>query len=117
MTSIRIKRAYDAPADDDGMRILVDRLWPRGLRRDRARIDLWLKDVAPSTELRRWFGHDPARWAVFQERYRAELADGKALEALLEIVTQRPTVTLLFGAHDAQHNNARVLLPICEDRS
>lgn len=116
MTSIRIKRAYDAPEEDDGMRILVDRLWPRGLRRDGAGIDLWLKDVAPSTELRRWFGHDPTRWAVFQDRYRAELAGSKALAALLEIVNQGRPVTLLFGAHDAQHNNARALLSICEDR-
>ncbi|OHT18815.1 DUF488 domain-containing protein [Edaphosphingomonas haloaromaticamans] len=82
---IRIKRAYLAPADDDGRRILVDRLWPRGLARAKAAIDLWLKDVAPSTELRHWFGHDPARWAEFRKRYAAELAGNPAVAELREI--------------------------------
>ncbi len=114
MSEVRVKRAYDPPAPDDGLRVLVDRLWPRGLKRDEARIDLWLKDVAPSAGLRRWFGHDPARWAEFQVRYRAELAGNAALQELLGIVKQGRRVTLLFGARDAEHNNAVVLQALCE---
>jgi len=117
VSTIRIKRAYDPPAEDDGMRILVDRLWPRGLRRDQARIDLWLKEVAPSTELRRWFGHDPARWPEFQDRYRAELSGSAALESLLDIARQGKPATLVFGARDTLHNNAVVLQQLCEDHA
>jgi uncharacterized protein YeaO (DUF488 family) len=113
MSEVRVKRAYDPPAPDDGLRVLVDRLWPRGLKRQKAKIDLWLKDVAPSTELRRWFGHDPARWAEFQDRYRAELAGNAALRELLGIVKQRRRVTLLFGARDVEHNDAVVLRALC----
>jgi uncharacterized protein YeaO (DUF488 family) len=113
MSEVRVKRAYDPPAPDDGLRVLVDRLWPRGLTRDEAKIDLWLKEVAPSTALRRWFGHDPARWAGFQERYRAELAGSAALKELLGIVKHGKPVTLLFGAKDTEHNNAVVLQALC----
>ncbi len=109
MSEVRIKRAYDPPASGDGLRVLVDRLWPRGLKRDQARIDLWLKDVAPSADLRRWFGHDPARWQEFRERYRGELARNAALEKLAEMTKQGERVTLLFAAKDAEHNNAVVL--------
>ncbi|AGH50405.1 hypothetical protein G432_13435 [Sphingomonas sp. MM-1] len=105
---IRIKRAYLAPADDDGRRILVDRLWPRGLAKAKAAIDLWLKDVAPSTELRHWFGHDPARWAEFRKRYAAELAGNPAVAELREIAG-RERVTLVYAAHDEAHNNAVAL--------
>ncbi len=113
MSGVRLKRAYDPPAPDDGLRVLVDRLWPRGLKRDEAKVDLWLKDAAPSTDLRRWFGHDPARWPGFQERYRAELAGNAALEELRGIVKQGRRVTLLFGAKDTEHNNAVVLQALC----
>lgn len=106
---IRLKRVY-APADpDDGARVLVDRLWPRGISKVRAALTLWCKDVAPSTELRTWFGHDPARWVEFQRRYRAELRqDGAALETIRHMAHAGP-VTLLFAAHDEQHNEAVVL--------
>ncbi len=109
MSEVRVKRVYDPQASDDGVRVLVDRLWPRGMKRDEAGIDLWLKDVAPSPGLRRWFGHDPARWPGFQDRYRAELADNAALNELLAIIKQGKRVTLLFGARDLKHNNAVAL--------
>ena len=114
MGEVRIKRAYDSPVPGDGVRVLVDRLWPRGLKRQEANIDLWLKDVAPSTELRHWFGHDPARWPEFQERYRAELAGSPALDELRAMARQRERVTLLFGARDTEHNNAVVHQALCE---
>jgi len=109
MSEVRIKRVYDLQASDDGVRVLVDRLWPRGLKRDEAGIDLWIKDVAPSPGLRRWFGHDPARWPGFQDRYRAELAGNAALDELLTVIKQGKRVTLLFGARDLRHNNAVAL--------
>ncbi|MFK4047629.1 DUF488 domain-containing protein [Roseomonas mucosa] len=114
MSEVRVKRAYDPPAVDDGFRVLVDRLWPRGLTRDAAKIDLWLKDAAPSASLRRWFGHDPTKWREFQDRYRAELVGNAALNKLLALVEGGRRVTLLFGAKDTLHNNALVLKAICE---
>ena len=113
MSEVRVKRAYDPPAPGDGVRVLVDRLWPRGLRRDGAKIDLWLKDVAPSAGLRRWFGHAPARWPEFKDRYQAELASDAALDELLAMVKQGKPVTLLFGARDVERNNAVVLQALC----
>lgn len=110
MSDIRIKRVYEPAAAEDGTRVLVDRLWPRGLKRDAAKIDLWVKDVAPSTELRRWFGHDPSRWSEFRKRYRAELAHNPGATAVVEELTKkRKPLTLLFGAKDSEHNNAVVL--------
>ena len=105
---VKIKRIYEPPAQSDGQRILVDRLWPRGVAKAQARIDLWLKDVAPSADLRRWFGHKPERWAEFQKRYLAELAGNPALEELRRLARGKPT-TLLYGARDETHNQARVL--------
>jgi uncharacterized protein YeaO (DUF488 family) len=106
---IKIKRAYVAPEKDDGTRILVDRLWPRGLTKRKAKIDLWLKDLAPSTELRKWFGHDPGKWNEFQVRYAGELKSKKAqLEILKQKVIEGP-VTLIYGAKDELHNEAVVL--------
>jgi len=110
---ILLKRAYEAPAQADGERILVDRLWPRGLSKATARIDLWLKDVAPSTELRQWFGHDPGKWVEFGKRYRAELKRNPALDMLRERV-RHGDVTLVYGARDAQHNQAVVLKQVLE---
>ena len=105
---VRVRRIYDPP-DEDGLRVLVDRLWPRGVRREGAPIDAWLQALAPSSALRRWFGHDPARWAVFRRRYRAELAAQSALlEPLREAARQRP-LTLLYAARDPEHNHALVL--------
>ena len=108
---IGIKRVYDMPAPEDGERILIDRLWPRGLSKARARVDLWLKDVSPSTELRTWFGHDPAKFDEFRQRYAAELArePGRAGLALLREHAERGHITLVFGAQDATHSNAAVL--------
>jgi uncharacterized protein YeaO (DUF488 family) len=109
VSEVRVKRVYAPPAEDDGARVLVDRLWPRGLTREEAAVDLWLKDIAPSAELRRWFGHDPALWPAFQDRYRAELAGNPAVDELRAIIEQGRRVTLLFGAKDTEHNNAVAL--------
>ena len=108
--TIKLKRAYDQPGAEDGTRVLVDRLWPRGLTKEKARVDLWLKEIAPSTELRNWFGHDPARWAEFKRRYRAELKQKKELVAQLKAELKKNPVTLVYGAKDEQHNDAVVLL-------
>ncbi|ADH89609.1 protein of unknown function DUF488 [Ancylobacter novellus DSM 506] len=106
---LRLKRAYDPVADDDGARVLVDRLWPRGVRKDDLKLTLWLKEIAPSAELRKWFGHEPARFEEFSRRYRAELdANGDAV-ARLEELLKHGRVTLLYAAHDATHNDAVVL--------
>ncbi len=111
---IRLKRVYEQPSPEDGMRILVDRLWPRGLTKERAAVDLWLKGVGPSTELRKWFGHDPSKWEPFQVRYRQELRDHPDdLNMLVEKCKER-TVTLLFGARDDEHNEAQVLKEMLE---
>lgn len=115
MSRIHIKRIYDPPSAADGKRVLVDRLWPRGLTRDAAKIDLWVKDIAPSPELRRWFGHDPRRWGEFQKRYRAELAENpQASATLIELKKAAKPLTLLFGAKDVAHNNAVVLKDFLE---
>jgi uncharacterized protein YeaO (DUF488 family) len=116
---IKIKRVYEPPAPDDGQRVLVDRLWPRGLRREDARLDAWLREIAPSEELRRWFGHDPARWDEFQTRYRRELEDAERQAALEELRSraQRGPLTLLFAAKDAEHCNAQVLREVLAEQS
>jgi uncharacterized protein YeaO (DUF488 family) len=107
--SVQLKRVYDAPAKSDGRRVLVDRIWPRGLTKREARIDEWLKEIAPSTKLRKWFAHDPARWKEFKKRYAAELDEQRdQVEHLARAAKQR-TVTLLFGAKDTEHNNAVAL--------
>ena len=111
--TIKLKRAYEEATEDDGTRVLVERLWPRGLSKDRARIDLWLKDVAPSNELRKWFAHDPNKFSEFRQRYQQELSSGSGEEALLKLREmtrqQKSKITLVFSAHDTQHNNAVVL--------
>jgi uncharacterized protein YeaO (DUF488 family) len=105
------KRVYEEPEPGDGVRVLVDRLWPRGLSKERARVDVWLKDVAPSRDLRVWFGHDPAKFAEFRRRYEAELAEepGRAAFAELREMARAQHVTLVFAAHDTEHCNAVVL--------
>lgn len=108
--STRLKRAYEAPAPGDGFRILVDRLWPRGVPRDAARIDLWFKDIAPSASLRTWFGHEPAKWPEFKERYFAELDDNPEAVERLQGHMRQGTVTLVYGAKDKEHNHALALL-------
>jgi uncharacterized protein YeaO (DUF488 family) len=106
---VAIKRVYEPAADSDGQRVLVDRLWPRGLSKDKAGVAQWLKDIAPSTDLRKWFHHDPEKWTEFEKRFRAELDDnGEAVEELRGLVA-KGKVTLLYSAHDEAHNNAVVL--------
>lgn len=106
---IKLKRAYEKPARDDGERILVERLWPRGLTKQGAKIDLWLKDVAPSAELRRWFGHDPDKWDKFRKRYQKELKDKNDLIKLLKRKAKAGAITLIYSARDEEHNSALVL--------
>lgn len=106
---LRLKRVYDPPSAEDGYRILIDRLWPRGLKREAADIDLWLKDIAPSHELRRWFGHDPERWEEFQSRYRKELAAQEPLWRELLARSRKGRVTLVYAAKDTRHNDAVAL--------
>jgi uncharacterized protein YeaO (DUF488 family) len=113
---IHLKRAYDAPAAGDGQRVLVDRLWPRGVAKEKAKLDLWLKDVAPSTELRQWFAHDPAKWKEFQRRYRAELKGNPAFARLGELARRGP-LTLIYAARDEVHNEAAVLKQMLEAES
>lgn len=111
---VRVKRIYDPPDGKDGARVLVDRLWPRGVSKERARLRLWLKEIAPSDDLRRWFGHDPARFAEFVRRYGAELAANDEAVGRLEELVKAGRVTLLYGARDTEHNEARVLADYLE---
>jgi uncharacterized protein YeaO (DUF488 family) len=113
---IRVARVYDAPTSDDGFRVLVDRLWPRGLRKDRAAIDLWLRDIAPSDALRRWFDHDPSRWSEFCRRYARELEGKDDVLRFLRSKRRDGNLTLLFGAHDREFNNAVALRNILVSR-
>jgi uncharacterized protein YeaO (DUF488 family) len=106
---IRVKRVYEKPSRKDGFRVLVDRLWPRGLTKDRAAVDLWLKEAAPTPALRKWFGHDPARWIEFQTRYGKELRKNPKAVDLLRKKAGKRTVTLVYGARDTEHNGAVVL--------
>jgi uncharacterized protein YeaO (DUF488 family) len=114
--SVAIKRVYEPVSPKDGYRILVDRLWPRGLSKDRAAVDLWLKDIAPSTELRRWFGHDPGKWSEFRRKYSAELATHAEDVAQIRKLAKRRRVTLVYGARDTERNDAVVLLGYLESR-
>lgn len=114
---LAIKRVYLPPEDGDGQRVLVDRIWPRGVSKREAAVDVWLKDIAPSAGLRKWFGHDPARWDEFGKRYRAELADNDEAVAQLRELVNAGRVTLLYGAHDEDHNQARILLELMEGKS
>jgi uncharacterized protein YeaO (DUF488 family) len=106
---VRLKRAYLPQSPEDGIRVLVDRLWPRGVRKTDAAIDRWLKEIAPSTELRRWFGHDPSRWEEFRRRYRAELSQNAAVLNELRAVARKRRLTLVYAARDEVHNEAVVL--------
>ena len=109
---IRLKRAYEPASRDDGKRILVDRLWPRGVSKEKAKIDEWAKEIAPSTELRKWFGHDPAKWIEFQRRYETELSDKRQALSRLKEEGSKGTVTLVYGAKDEVHNQAAALSKI-----
>ena len=109
---VKLKRAYESPAAGDGKRVLVDRLWPRGVKKTEAAIDYWMKELAPSTELRKWFGHDPARWDEFRRRYAAEVHEHRDELDQLRNLMQRDAVTLVYSAHDEAHNDAVVLREI-----
>jgi len=114
---LKVKRVYEKPEPSDGWRVLVDRLWPRGMKKESAKIDLWMKDIAPSDALRKWFGHDPKRWPDFQKKCRTELGKKKALLEELESLEKKyGTVTLLFGAKDEQHNQAVVLAEVLKSK-
>lgn len=106
---LMVKRIYEPPAPDDGHRVLVDRIWPRGVSKEHAALALWLKEIAPSDELRKWFGHEPARWTEFQERYGSELDGNGEAVAQLRCLLREGKVTLLYSAHDEAHNNAVAL--------
>jgi len=109
MSTLKLKRICDAPEDSDGIRVLVDRLWPRGLSKQQARIDYWLKDIAPSSQLRKWYGHDPGRWDEFKNRYFDELAKQTEQIAVLRELTDGHVATLLYSARSTDHNNAVAL--------
>jgi uncharacterized protein YeaO (DUF488 family) len=113
---IKIKRVYEVVESDDGFRILVDRLWPRGLTKEKAQVDLWLRDIAPSTELRTWFGHDPAKWDEFKKRYTEELRRNTDVVLQLTDQIKNGTVTIVYGAKDTKHNDAVVLKEFIEKK-
>lgn len=110
--AIKIKRIYEPVAEADGYRILIDRLWPRGIKKEGARIDKWLKDIAPTTALRKWFNHEPEKWELFILKYHTEINGSSALKELHSDMLKHPTVTLLFAAKDQQHNHALALMQI-----
>ncbi len=116
MAAIKIKRVYEPSEKSDGFRILVDRLWPRGIKKEDADFDVWLKEIAPSVELRKWFNHEPEKWEAFHKKYSTELKHLPALEELLEHVKKHKTVTLIYGAKDELHNQAVVLKEFLEQR-
>ncbi|MCD6034272.1 MAG: hypothetical protein K0R63_13 [Rickettsiales bacterium] len=105
----KLKRVYEAPSKEDGFRVLVERLWPRGISKEHAALDLWLKDVAPSPDLRKWFSHDPAKWKEFQKCYTEELKQNKEAVALLKQEGKKGAVTLVYASHDEEHNGALIL--------
>lgn len=107
--NVKLKRAYESPRRTDGTRVLIDRLWPRGVKKTDAKIDEWMKDIAPSTPLRKWFGHDPARWPKFQDRYEAEVRQHPEYLKRLRTLAREGLLTLVFSAHDEAHNDAVVL--------
>jgi uncharacterized protein YeaO (DUF488 family) len=115
--NVMLKRAYERPAREDGTRILIDRLWPRGLTKEAAAIDEWLKDIAPSTALRHWFGHDPARWKEFRRRYCDEVRQNRLHFDRLRALARQGPITLVFSAHDELHNDAIVLRALLLGRS
>ena len=113
--SVKVKRVYGQPAKSDGHRVLVDRVWPRGVKKSNARIDEWLREIAPSTGLRKWFKHDPAKWVQFKKKYAAELDQHREEAEKLARESRKRTVTLLFAAKDSAHNNARALKEYVEE--
>ncbi|HVP36121.1 MAG TPA: DUF488 family protein [Terriglobales bacterium] len=113
---LKVKRVYEEPAKEDGFRILVDRLWPRGMTKEKAKVDLWLKDIAPSDALRKWYQHDPEKWLEFEHRYFSELKDKKESLDLIQAKAKKGTVTLLFSSKEEKINNAQALKEYLEKR-
>lgn len=113
---LKIKRAYESPKRDDGVRFLVDRLWPRGMRKEELKMKAWLKDVSPSPDLRKWFGHDPDKWSEFQKRYRKELKNNPDAWQPIRDAAKKGDVTLLYSAKDTEHNSALVLKKFLEEQ-
>ena len=116
MHTIKIKRVYEAAEKEDGFRVLVDRLWPRGIKKENAHVDMWSKEIAPSTALRKWFNHEAEKWSEFNRKYKAELKQSPALEELLEIIKNHKVVTLVYSAKDEQHNQAVALKEFLESK-
>lgn len=114
---LEVKRAYEPPAPDDGARVLIDRLWPRGVKKEDAGIDEWIKEIAPSTALRKWFGHDPSRWQEFRRRYQSEIRQHPNEFDRLRALARRGRITLVFSAHDEAHNDAVVLKDLLLERA
>ena len=114
---IRIRRVYSEPSSHDGVRILVDRVWPRGISKEQAHISEWRKDLAPTTSLRKWFGHEPVRWIEFRKRYRTELARSEMRDEIKKLarLSRKRTITLVYGAADEEHNQAVVLMELLEE--
>lgn len=113
--ALRVKRIYEPVSRRDGKRVLVDRLWPRGISKDRAAVDEWIKEIAPSSELRKWFGHDPSRWDEFRRKYKKELHGNRALIQQLKAEARKRSVTLVYAAKDPDHNNAVVLKEVLDE--
>ena len=114
---IQVKRIYDSVTEDDGYRVLIDRSWPRGISKEDAKVDLWMKEIAPSTELRKWFHHDPDKWMEFQQRYKDELVNKKELiDQLLKLEKEKKVITLLFSAKDREKNQAMILIEVLRDK-
>lgn len=112
---LKLKRIYEIPSETDGYRVLVDRLWPRGIKKENAMVDLWAKDIAPSSELRKWFAHDVSKWQEFSSRYKNELNDNPNFKDFINKISDKPVVTILFAAKDTEHNNAVVVSSILKD--
>lgn len=117
MSQIQIKRIYEPADESDGFRILVDRLWPRGVKKESAHLDVWLKEAGPSNELRKWFNHDPEKWEAFKKKYRDELKKSAAAKELIDLVAKHKNTTLLYSAHDEEHNQAQVLLQFLKGKA
>ncbi|HEY9363252.1 MAG TPA: DUF488 domain-containing protein [Chitinophagaceae bacterium] len=117
MSTIKIKRVYEPAAKSDGTRILVDRLWPRGIKKEEANVDAWLKEIAPSTDLRKWFNHEPEKWMAFTKKYKKELESSPALHELLALLKRHKGITLVYSAKDEEHNQAVVLQQYMQDLS
>lgn len=112
---LKIKRVYEEPSGEDGYRVLTERLWPRGVSKERAALDKWLKSIAPSHDLRKWFDHDPNKWEEFKERYRRELFGSEAVNEILEILKEHDTVTMVYASKDEEHNSTVLLKEFLED--